>query len=183
MSVAALRTPWAATWILLTALGCVLFTDARRPLLRVLAGLVHTAAHVAAALALGWLGGQVGRACGLDWGSAPQVALGLGVQFLAGWFVSSLIFGVYLLVAVNLPGRHGNEAFSSLRIQDYKHFLRLHIRRDGALVLYPIGLLRVPRRWRTMVGAGPGEPKVIPDDPHPDTRPRLIEPPIVLGPG
>jgi hypothetical protein len=179
---AAATTPWAATWISLTALGLVLFADARRVVLRGLAGLVHAAAHLLAALTLGWLGGQVGRLCQLGWGDLAQVALGLSLLFFAGWLVSSLIFGAYLLVAVNLFDRHGNEAFSALRIQDYKHFLRLHIRRDGALVIYPIGLPRVPRRWRTIVGAGPGEPKVVPDDPHPDTRPRLIEPPVVIGP-
>lgn len=183
MSSAALRSPWAATWVLLTALGFIAFADARRPALRVLGGLAHTGAHLFAVLVLAWLSGQLGRACGLGWGSPAQVGLSLGLLYFAGWLLSSLLFGVYLLVAINGFGRHGNEAFSSLRIQDYKHFLRLHIRRDGALVIYPIGLPRVPRRWRTMVGADSGEAKVIPDDPHPDTHPRLIEPPIVVGPG
>ncbi|MCY1062052.1 hypothetical protein [Nannocystis sp. SCPEA4] len=180
---ATLRSPWAATWILLTAAGFVAFTDARRRQLRVLAGLAHTGAHLLAALAVTWLGGQLGRALALEWGSAAQTALGLAALLGLGWLLGSALFGAYLLVAVNVFGRHGNEAFSSLRIQDFKHFLRLHIRRDGALVIYAIGLPRVPRRWRTMIGADPGEPKVVPDDPHPDTLPRLIEPPIVVGPG
>lgn len=181
--VAPMRSPWAATWIVLMATGFVLFADARRPQLRVLAGLLHAAVHLLAALGLVWLSGQLGLACGLAWGSGAQLLLGLAVLFLAGWLVSSLIMGAYLLIAINGFGRHCNDAFSSLRVEDYKHFLRLHIRRDGALVIYPIGLPRVPRRWRKVVGAAPGEPKVIPDDPHPDTRPRLIEPPIVVGPG
>lgn len=180
---ATLRSPWATTWVALAAGGLVLFADAERVHLRVLGGLTHAAVHVLAALALAWLGGQLGAACGLCWGSGPQLALALPVLFLAGWLIGSVVMGVYLLIAVNLFRRHGNEAFSSLRIEDYKQFLRLHIRRDGALVIYPIGLPRVPRRWRKIRGAGPGEPKFIPDDPHPDTRPRLIEPPIVLGPG
>ena len=41
--------------------------------------------------------------------------------------------GLYLLVSVNVFGRHSEEAFSGLRIEDYKHFLRMHVGRTGAL--------------------------------------------------
>ena len=34
--------------------------------------------------------------------------------------------GVYLLISLNVFGRHSEEAFSGLRIEDYKHFLRMH---------------------------------------------------------
>ena len=76
-------------------------------------------------------------------------------------------------------GRHSEEAFSALRIQDYKHFLRLHIARDGTLTIYPIKLPRVPRRWRTV---RPDErertpSRLVPDGP---LEPAMIEPPIVL---
>ena len=56
--------------------------------------------------------------------------------------------GVYLLISLNVFGRHSEEAFSGLRIEDYKHFLRLHIDRTGALTIWPIKIERVPRRWR-----------------------------------
>ncbi|WAS98744.1 hypothetical protein [Nannocystis punicea] len=183
MLCATLRSPWASLWLLVTAGALVWFADARRPHLRALAGLSHAVGHALAVLVLAWLGGQLGRAFALEWDSAGELGLSLGLLLGLGWPLSAAIFGLYLLVAVNVFGRHGNEAFSSLRIQDFKHFLRLHIRRDGALVVYPIALRRVPRRWRTMVGADRSEPKLLPDDPHPDARPRLIEAPIVLGPG
>ncbi len=39
--------------------------------------------------------------------------------------------GLYLLLSLNLFGRHGNEAFSSLGVEDWKNFLRLHINEKG----------------------------------------------------
>lgn len=59
--------------------------------------------------------------------------------------LSATIFGLYLLLSLNLFGKHWDEAFSSLRIQNYKNFLRLRIRPDGRLSVYPIGLKSVPR--------------------------------------
>merc|ERR1739845_66335 len=40
--------------------------------------------------------------------------------------IATFIFGAYLTLS-SLAGRHMDEAFSSLRIQHYKNFLRLHI--------------------------------------------------------
>ena len=74
---------------------------------------------------------------------------------------------------------HANEAFSSLRVADWKSFLRLHIDPRGGLTLYPIGLRRVPRRWRA-TGEG-ATLRVEPDDPR-ATAPELIETPITIPP-
>jgi hypothetical protein len=41
-------------------------------------------------------------------------------------------------------GRHANEGFSSLRIENFKSFLRLRIARDGTLTIFPIGVRTVP---------------------------------------
>jgi len=58
--------------------------------------------------------------------------------------VNPTIFGTYLLIALNGFGFHWNEAFSSLRIEDYKGFLRLKIDQRGNLTVYPIVVERVP---------------------------------------
>jgi hypothetical protein len=52
--------------------------------------------------------------------------------------------GCYLLIALNGFDIHWNEAFSSLRIENYKGFLRLKIDRDGKLTVYPIVVEQVP---------------------------------------
>ena len=61
--------------------------------------------------------------------------------------VAAWLMGCYLLVNVNWLGLHFNEAFSSLRIEDYKNFVRMHIDADGDLHCYVVGLDRVPRDW------------------------------------
>ncbi len=56
-----------------------------------------------------------------------QSGLGGIVVFVAGWVVGSVVVGIYLLISVNVFGRHSEEAFSACGSQDYKHFLRLHV--------------------------------------------------------
>ena len=60
----------------------------------------------------------------------------------------SFILGVYLFLSIRLFGRHSNEAFSALRIQDFKQWLRLRIDASGVLTIYSIGIDRVPRHWQ-----------------------------------
>lgn len=86
---------------------------------------------------------------------------------------------------------HFNEAFSSLRIQDWKNFVRLHISPSGDLEIYVIGIDRTPRRWKRddeWSGArghrflDPGKPsyawsrpsKWVPDDDR-ASQPRIID--------
>ena len=171
----------------------VFFTDTSRPHYRLAGGLAHGLAHLVAALAPTW---ALHDALGLDrypavvsvaCGAAPcfrieQAPLSLEILALAGAgatgaLLGPLVLGLYLLVSLNGFRRHGNEAFSSLRIQDYKNFLRLHIA-DGALTIYPVGLRRVPRRWRRHDAASPGDPLLVPADG--ELAPHLIEEPIVL---
>jgi hypothetical protein len=100
-------------------------------------------------------------------------AVGVG---LAGFFVAPLIVGLYLLLSLNWHGRHTNEAFSSMKIEDWKHFLRLHIDREGHLTVYPVGIERVPRKWKPR-GEEDTPSLLVPDDAQ-ATPPRLIEAPI-----
>jgi hypothetical protein len=86
--------------------------------------------------------------------------------------VGTFILGAYLFVSIRLFGRHGNEAFSSLRIADYKHWLRMRIDSNGLLTLYAIAIDRVPRRWRD--AARNGEQTMEADDPR-ASAPRLID--------
>ncbi|MBI2491557.1 MAG: hypothetical protein HYV94_05590 [Candidatus Rokubacteria bacterium] len=132
--------PLRVVLMLVLLAGFVFFADATRPLFRWIGGLAHGLAHIALALA-------IAASAALAFGGAPdQVPLRLGVSFLGGWILGSILWGLYLLVALNLFGAHQNEAFSALRIQDYKHFLRLHVTGAGDLEIYPIGIPKVPRR-------------------------------------
>jgi hypothetical protein len=172
------HNPALTLWMLLLLGLFVTFTDTHSRLYRAIGGIGHIAAHWAAMFAIGW--GALAAAAWL----APSwpftrfalVALLVGV---GGWIAGSFLIGLYLLVSLNVFGRHSEEAFSALRIQDYKNFLRLHIARDGTLTIYPIKLPRVPRRWRTPrpEDRERTSSRLVPDEP---LEPALIEPPIVL---
>jgi len=176
---AVLCEPTALLWVVLVIAGVVLFTDTHSRRFRVVGGISHALAHLVAMVLVGW--GSVWLVA--HW-QLPVVLhlLAIGaLVFAGGWIAGSLVIGVYLFVSLNKFGRHGNEAFSALAIPDWKNFLRLHIDHDGALRIYPIGIDRVARRWRSAPTGVTGTtgPRLVPDDPA-ATLPRLIEPPIVI---
>lgn len=85
-------------------------------------------------------------------GEAPRSFYLLYVLLMLPYFwivvtpLGTFIFGCYLALA-SLWGRHMDEAFSSLRISNYKNFLRMHIDTSGDLHVYAIGIDAVPRKW------------------------------------
>ena len=172
------HNPALALWMLAQLALFVTFTDTHSRVYRVIGGSAHVATHWAAMFAIGW--GALEAAAWLSpaWPFARVVLVALLV-FSGGWIAGSFLTGLYLLGSLNVFGRHSEEAFSSLRIQDYKNFLRLHIGPDGTLTIYAIKLPQVPRRWRTpRAGERERTPsRLIPDEP---LEPALIEPPIVL---
>ena len=163
---------------LLLILGFILFTDTHSGWYRRVAGTLHGLAHAAAAWGLLVLTRNAAERLGISDPLAFEAFSG-AFMFLAGGFVGCLLMGVYLLISLNVFGRHSNEAFSSLRIEDYKNFLRFHIAKDGTLTIFPIGLERVPRLWKPTGATSVYEPQLEPDDPN-ATEPHLIEPPVVL---
>jgi hypothetical protein len=114
----------------------------------------------------------------MHYGDLSQLLLSGLITFVLGGPVGAFILGVYLFVSIRVFRRHGNEAFSSLRICDYKQWLRLRISPDGKLTLFAIGIDRVPRRWRAelRVDAHTGKSEVtqVADD-NRATQPRLID--------
>lgn len=92
----------------------------------------------------------------------PFLTIG-GEMLVLGWLVGSAVMGAYLFVTLNLHRRfknfpllHSNEAFSSLKIADYKGFLRFRITNRGntdggksesKLEAFFIGLETVPHGW------------------------------------
>lgn len=102
-----------------------------------------------------------------------------GIIVIGGWLVGGTIMGLYLLISLNVFGRHTNGAFSSLRIEDWKHFLRLHIDPSGDLTIFPIGLARVPRGWVPRPPGASG-PEFVPAGGS-DSEPAPLEDPVVIG--
>jgi hypothetical protein len=87
--------------------------------------------------------------------------------------------GIYLWTTLSWFDMHPNEAFSSLRFEDYKHFLRFHIDKDGNLTIYPISIDRVTKKWEPSEKVALGEPGMKPASGH-ELFPQLIEEPVLI---
>uniref|UniRef100_A0A8R7THT1 Calcineurin-like phosphoesterase domain-containing protein n=1 Tax=Triticum urartu TaxID=4572 RepID=A0A8R7THT1_TRIUA len=73
--------------------------------------------------------------------------------FIYFWIFStpvvSLIFGSYLYICINWFHIHFDEAFSSLRIANYKSFTRFHIKKDGDLEIFTLAVDKVTSKYST----------------------------------
>ena len=170
---AAIRDPLNGMWLVIIVGGFIFFTDTHVRSWKILGGAFHALMHLAAAFMVGWIALLLTvRGFDLGYGDTSQLLLSGLITFVLGGPVGSFILGVYLFVSIRVFGRHGNEAFSSLRIADYKHWLRLRIDASGMLTLYAIAIDRVPRRWRAAMRNG--EQTQAADDPR-ASAPRLID--------
>lgn len=177
-------TPGAVLTILGVLGGFLAFTDTSARWYRIVGGTTHGAVQ----LLLPILTACGFRAATAGWQEPPpwfSLAVPPLVQFLSGWIGGSIAMGLYLLISLNVFGRHRNEAFSSLRCPDFKNFLRLRIDEAGELTIYPIGIRRVPRddEWSPVPGATEQDPKLHPREGGRWTPPHLIEEPFVVARG
>jgi hypothetical protein len=145
----AVRDPLCGLWLLFVIAGLVFFTDTHSRAYRVLGGASHALAHLFAALVLAWIAMRFTTdTLGMTYGDPLQLLLSGALVFATGGLVGGVVIGIYLLVSINVFGRHGNEAFSSLRGQDHKQWLRLCIDEAGVLTIRALAIDRVPRRWK-----------------------------------
>ena len=175
-----IRTPAATFLVLLFFSAFIFFTDTHFALFRWFGGGIHALSHLAAVLFIGWESALLTVwlwPCLENHHSAHMLVTG-AVIWIVAWFVGSLLFGMYLLISLNGFRRHANEAFSSLRIEDYKNFIRMRFDPDGTLTIFPIGIEKVARKWKPT--AAPTGPKYEPDGDY--TKPFLIEQPVVIKP-
>jgi hypothetical protein len=138
-------TPWPVLLFLASMLIYGYFADdphapVRRWIIGLTHGLVQSAIVVTISCSAFWLASKFG-ATSLLWRDIVPIAVGS----LAAALASATFFGCYLWLTLNALGIHWNEAFSSLRIKDFKNFVRIRIGRDGVLEIYPIGLTKAPR--------------------------------------
>ena len=171
-----------ALYLVPAAFFAIFFPYARRregstPLV-VFAAIVNAGAHAAAVFALAW-GLRDVVAAAPDWAQGPRVSFlinSAGFIWIGGAIGASLVgFAFYALT--RWFGMDPEDAFSGIRLDSYRHFLRIRIVGDAA-TLYPIRLDRVPRRrdWRPNVArTGRPAPVYVPAEP---LAPGLIETPI-----
>jgi hypothetical protein len=153
-------SPWPMLLVLAALGGYYYLADFGDGVPRLTAGLLHGLAQVGSVMLV---------SCLIARWLAPSSDVWLIVWIgIAGGVLSATILGLNFLICLSVFGRHWNEAFSALRIEDYKCFLRLRFCADGSLNIYPIGLMSVPQDDKT-------------DPPqNPPLHPHLIEGPISL---
>lgn len=171
------RSPLAIALSLGLAVGLAGFTKAGRAWERWLVGLLHLGAHLAA------IGVVVHQATGLtrDADGPGFVLAFLALVLVPGALAGSWVTALYLALADH-RGLNTNELFAAQRFQVHKNFLRLHVRHDGHLEVFPVGVDQVDRGWRLRPEpeAGDGESWFSPS--RPGSGARLIEDPIVIPP-
>jgi hypothetical protein len=157
------------------------YADAKTAPGKALLGAVHAIPHLLLVLALtSFLIPLNAILFGAQPGGIPSFLITL-VEFLGiGGFVGASIWGAYLSKVCREVALHTNDAFSAMRLDSFRHFLRLRITNE-TLTIYPIGLDAAPRRkdWsiNPQGGQSQNEPLVVPKS---ALQPRLIENPIVI---
>jgi len=173
-----LDNPFVAIWIALVLIAFIVFTDTHSKIYKYAGGFLHCWAHFSALFYIGW-GSVIFSLYIFKDHMTLVIIASLILIFISGWIVGSTIMGIYLFISQYFFGRHDEEAFSALKIQDYKNFLRMHIKKDGTLTIYPIKIAKIPRKWRDRKDSERDLTNsfVVPED---GTKAELIEEPIVL---
>ncbi len=176
-AVTSLQNPAAFFWALAMVLGFAMFTDTHKRWYRWVAGILHGTSHLFATFFIGWWAGYVALYWfGWEFNSFSQLFFSAICLIVLGWIVGSTIMGIYLFISLNVFGRQANEAFSALKIPDFKNFLRIRIEQNGDLTIFPVGIRRVPRKWKRRREGTDGS-AYVPDD-NDATAPELIERPL-----
>ncbi len=170
-----LDSPFGFGILLLVVIGFIAFTDTHVRAFKYLAGTAHALANLSAVFVISAAAAAFGRdVLKFPDGSIRGLLSSAVLIFFGGYVAGAVIMGVYLYISHAVFRRHSQEAFSSLRIPDYKNFVRFHVGTTGELHIYPIGLQHVPRRWKpTSSTVGP---RFEPDGEQ--LSPHLIEPVI-----
>jgi Calcineurin-like phosphoesterase len=105
-----------------------------------------------------------------------NVLLFAAEMIVFGGLVAAELFGIYLYITSGYLDMNHNDAFSSMRRDTHKNFVRIRIT-DDELTLYPIGLTKIPARDAWVKNAAGSAPHYT-VNPGLDARP--IEPPVVI---
>ena len=155
-------SPWPALSAVAIAGGLSVLARFDKPVKYIVGGL-HAAVNLGLFLgAIVIASKYIALTAGLA-GAKAWVALTVAMAAF-GYFVPPTVMGIYLILMLLVFDKHRTESFSSMRIRDFKGFLRMHIDKAGTLRVFPIGLEKVP------------------DCDCADLHPHLIEEPIVIRP-
>ena len=143
---------------------------------------LHAIPHTAVVMLLAWVSLTLD---GLLATSIRQLHWFAWLMFLAFWLpfgacLGGLIYGLYLWLTARFFDLNYDDAFSAMRLDSRRHFIRMRILKDS-ITVYPIKIDEIPHRdrWRANVERDPNtNPSVF--VPDPPLEPSLIEGPIVI---
>jgi len=142
-------------------------------------GLGHGVLHLVLAVLIAW---SIDRSTTAQWkaASGPLEIFLVGMlstvaMIGCGGLAGATLVGIYFVLSDRLLGWHANEVFAAQSIIDYRSFLRLRIDAEGTLTIFPIGLRKVPRKWR------PRHPRRA-EDPFYEPADRALDPHLIEGP-
>jgi len=122
-----LASPFGFGVLALVIIGFVAFTDTHVRAYTYLAGTSHALANLSATFVISAAAAKFGRdLLHLPEDSIRFLLASAALIFAGGYLAGAMIMGVYLYISQAVFRRHSQEAFSSLRIADYKHFVRFH---------------------------------------------------------
>ena len=135
------KSPEFALLVVVFAAALIAFNQTPNLKNRIVLGVVHSLAHFAGLVMVYCMG----IALVMELPSSLQTGfIGFGLflltMFILGAIVGGTLFGLFLLFSLNVMGIQWTNAFSSLRIENYKNFLRMKIAPDGTLTVYAFGI-------------------------------------------
>ena len=152
---------------------------------RWLIGALHAAIHLLIVLAVIGLSIPVNFLVGIVPGGYWSSWVTALEMVLIGGFAGGVTWGLYLIFTCGLFKLHANDAFSAMRLDHYRQFVRMRLTPDS-LTIYPIGVDRVPSRdqWQPNSNAAADNQDEAVYEPQPGSlQPHLIERPIKISCG
>jgi hypothetical protein len=135
------QSPEFALVVILTAAGLVSFNTECSWRMKVFLGVVHTIFHLVGLCVTYWMAIEMT----LWWHESINdlrfsfLWLLMSMLILGGG-VGGTVFGLFLIVSNLFFRANLSNAFSAIRIANYKNLLRLHIDEGGTLTVHAIGL-------------------------------------------
>jgi hypothetical protein len=114
------------------------------------------------------------------WAWLFEIGILMGV---IGGAVAGLIFGINLMLTCRYADINHNDAFSAMRLDSYRNFLRIKLL-GNQVTVYPIGLDSVPKRHQWIDNpdsASNPQASWFVSNPRLETKAKLLEPAIVVG--
>lgn len=142
----------------------------------VINGVLHACLALYATRLFAELNSHLPEFCGYH---APLAAAWLLEMGAVGALLGGYLFGAYLYVSSRWLDMNHNDAFSSMRLNTHKNFLRMRIT-DDEIKIYPIGLTTVPGRddWQINKAKTSSNPSEY--EPKSPLAPHLIEGPVTV---